>query len=163
MNVTYAADTSVSVERSRAELESLLSRYGADQFGYMTDPRGAIIVFRLNKKTVRFNLPLPDKTAKDFTHFTRGRVVVTSHQRSPEEAHKLWEQGCRSRWRSLVLCVKAKLEACSCGITTFEAEFLSHFVLENGETIGQAVLPKLDSIVTGKMPLLLGAGCAYDQ
>ena len=30
----YATDTRVSVERSKAEIEAILARYGADQFMY---------------------------------------------------------------------------------------------------------------------------------
>lgn len=163
MNITYAADTSVSVEKSRAELEAILSRYGADTFGYMVDQKGATIMFRMGGKAVRFNLPLPDRNAKDFTHRKVGRSIITYQLRNPADAHKLWEQACRSRWRSLVLCVKAKLEACASGITTFEAEFLAHFVLNTGETVAQIMLPRLPEIISGKLPPMLSAPPHLDQ
>ena len=41
--MSYAKDTSVSVERSRAEIETTLTRYGATAFGYATDEGRAIV------------------------------------------------------------------------------------------------------------------------
>lgn len=35
--MTYADNTSVSVEKSRGEIERTLGRYGATAFGYMTE------------------------------------------------------------------------------------------------------------------------------
>jgi hypothetical protein len=35
----YAADTSVSVEKSRMEIERTLARYGADAFAYFSEGR----------------------------------------------------------------------------------------------------------------------------
>ncbi len=155
---TYAQDTSVSVERSRAEIESTLSRYGANRFGYMTDERSAMIGFVMNEKAVKFVLPLPNQNDEAFTvrvHTYLGRETGRKPQ-PPEMARKLWEQACRSRWRSLNLCIKAKLEAVAAGITTFETEFLAHIVLPGGKTVGQKLLPQLDEMQkSGKMPALL--------
>lgn len=156
---SYAQDTSVSVERSRAEIESTLARYGANKFGYMTDERSAMIGFVMNEKAIKFTLPLPNPNAEEFTIIERtwgGRPTGNRKQRPAEQAHKLWEQACRSRWRSLNLCIKAKLEAVAAGITTFETEFLAHIVLPGGKTVGQKLLPQIDEMQkTGKMPALL--------
>lgn len=134
----YAVETTVSVEKSRAELETILRRYGAVAFGYMTDDRKAAVQFVANGKSCRFILPVPDGY--------RYRRVETA-------ARGAWEQACRSRWRSLVLCVKAKLEAVSAGITTFETEFMAHIVLPNGQTIGERFLPEIETALTnGRMP-----------
>lgn len=152
--MTYAADTSVSVEKSRAEIESILGRYGASRFGYMTDENKAIVVFEANKKAVKFELPLPDKTDRRFTECVR-RGYYTGKKRSPEDAHKLWEQACRSRWRSLCLCIKAKLDMVSTNISSFEIEFLPHFVMPNGKTIGEQMVPQLEAMANnGTMPRL---------
>ncbi len=158
MSLTYAADTSVSVEKSRAEIESILGRYGAEHFGYMTDASRAVIVFEAHGKAVRFSLPLPSKDDEAFHVKQRmylGEPTGLKTRRDPQSAYKLWEQACRSRWRSLGLCIKAKLEAVSAGITTFETEFLAHFVLPGGKTVGEKLLPQLDDAVkNGQMPQL---------
>jgi DNA repair photolyase len=152
--MAYATDTDVPVEKSRAEIERLLQRAGAEEFGSMLNTKSAIIAFRLRGKMVRFTLPLPNRNAEAFTH-TPGRKKL----RSEAEAHKAWEQGCRSRWRALCLCIKAKLEACETGITTFESEFLAHFVIPGGKTYGEVAIPALEEATKhGKMPqLMLGS------
>ncbi len=126
----YAADTSTSVEKTRAELETVIGKFGADAFGYMADNGRAAITFRAHGKGVRFFLPLPSRTAQ-----------------------KEWEQGCRSAWRCLFLCVKAKLVAVEAKITTFEEEFMAHIVLPSGRTAGEEILPMInDAYRTGHMP-----------
>lgn len=145
----YAADTSVSVEKTRAELETTLARFGADAFGYMTDNGRAAITFKAFGKFVRFVLPLPLPTEKRFTHST----AHTWKPRTAEAARKEWEQACRSAWRALFLCVKAKLVAVDAKITTFEDEFMAHIVLSNGRTVSEEVMPAIaENYRTGKMP-----------
>jgi len=150
----YAADTSVSVEKSRAEIESTLARYGATHFGYLSSPEGADVAFQCKGRRVRFHIPLPDRNARAFTH-TPGRGL----RRSTDEQLREWEQACRQRWRALALVIKAKLEAVECGITSFESEFLAHIVLPDGETVGQWIAPQLAAAYsTGRMPPMLGPG-----
>jgi hypothetical protein len=155
----YAAKTTVPVERSRAEIEATLARYGAEQFMYGWDPTGALIAFVIQvspgqKRQVRFQLPLPDRHEKRFTHHSRG-------WRTPEAAEREWEQACRQRWRALVLVVKAKLEAVESGIATFEDEFLAYIMLPDGRTVGGWVGPQLEAaydpdkgIMPTSLPLL---------
>lgn len=146
----FAAQTSVSVEKSRAEIETILARYGASQFGYATDSiRGlATIQFCAKERHIRFTLRLPLVSEKQF--------AFTAHQRkrrSVDEQHKAWEQACRQRWRALCLCIKAKVEAVECGITEFEAEFMAHIVLPGGETVGQLMRPQIEqAYLTGNCP-----------
>lgn len=155
---TYAQDTSVPVKKSRAEIEGTLAKYGASRFGYMTNESEAVIVFMLAGKAIRFSLPLPNQRGEEITKRTYYRAGVKREGgvNSPELARKLWEQACRSRWRSLALCVKAKLEACAAGITTFEEEFLAHIVTPDGSTVGKKLLPQIEEMRRiGKQPPLL--------
>lgn len=152
--MNYAENTTVSVEKTRAELETILSRYGASRFGYMTDVNRAAVAFVYKNRNVKFILPLPDRADKRFW-FTPSR----GNKRTDAEAYREWEQACRSRWRALLLCVKAKLEAVQVGITTFDQEFLAHFVLPNGQTYGEVAIPSLNNILaTGSFPLMLTEG-----
>lgn len=155
--MAYASDTDVSVEKSRAELESILARYGASSFGYMTNDTKAILAFQAHGKAVKFILPMPNQAdfKLAFRTYLGRRVSGSDYERSPEQVQKLWEQACRSRWRALCLCVKAKLEAVEVGITSFEQEFLAHFVLPNGETFGDYAIPKIEAATkSGKMPTM---------
>lgn len=138
MTRRFAQDTSVSVEKSRAEIEGLLTKYGATSFMSGVNQVEAVIAFEMKDRKIMFRLPVPNKSAKQFTH-TPGH----GKRRHPEDQHKAWEQACRSRWRALALAIKAKLEAVAIGITTFEDEFLAHIVLADGMTVGQHVRPKI--------------------
>lgn len=63
------------------------------------------------------------------------------------------DQAARQRWRALLLCLKAKLEAVECGITTFEEEFMAHIVMPDGSTFGKWAGPQLqDMRERGEMP-----------
>ena len=78
---TYAAGTSVTVERSRAEIERTLARFGADEFAYGYDRTRAVILFTATGRRVRFVLRLPDPEERRFTHTPSGKI-----RRSPEQA-----------------------------------------------------------------------------
>ena len=144
--MSYASQTSVSVARSKAELERLLTRYGADQFAYLTDTTGAMVAFRMKKRHVRFLMPMPPRD--DFVLTPGGRA-----RKWAEDIDKAWEQAQRSRWRGLVLIVKAKLEAVETGISSFEREFLSDIVLPDGRTVHDLLAPQLeDAYSSAEMP-----------
>ncbi len=146
----YAAETSVSVEKSRMEIEQTLTRFGAEQFNYAHDHgRGvAMIQFSVRGRVVRFILTLPDKQDRAFTHAKRGYTTVNE-----ETAYKRWEQACRQRWRALALCIKAKLAVVEAEITQFEDEFLAHIVLPNEQTVGDWLKPQIEQVyLSEQMP-----------
>lgn len=146
---TYASGTDVSSERSRAEIERTLARYGADQFAYMTSREHAVIAFVVADRQVRFELRLPDRQARQFTHHSRGA-------RTAAAAEGAYEQAVRQRWRALALVVKAKLEAVDAGIVSFEQEFLAHMVLPGGVSVFETVAPAVErAYATGDVAPLL--------
>jgi hypothetical protein len=67
----FAAGTEVSAERTRAELERLLDRYGATQFGYVNGRDCARVGFEAHGRLVRFVLPLPARDAAEFVKTPR--------------------------------------------------------------------------------------------
>jgi hypothetical protein len=131
----YARNTQVSVESSKKEIERLLTRYGASSFASGWQSDNATIVFEAHNRRLRFDLPLPQsKGAK-------------------------YEQECRTRWRCLALVIKAKLEAVSTGIVSFEEEFLAQTIVPgSGETFATWAGPQLAAAYEKglKMPPLLG-------
>jgi hypothetical protein len=141
----YAKGTEVSSERSRGEIERVLSRYGAEKFAYFSGAEHAAIAFVVRGRAVRMRLSLPNPQS-----FTKGK------SRKFEAARKEWEAACRQSWRCLLLVVKAKLEAIESGIATFEDEWLAYLVLADGRTVGERVAPQLDRILSGDAPLMLG-------
>lgn len=149
----YAANTTVSVERSRAEIETVLTKYGATKFAYFSEDMKACIAFEIHEKRIRFLLPLPDKREDQF----RFRKHYASRKlNTPEQQHNVWEQACRQRWRALALAIKAKLEWIETGIVTVEEEFLPYIVTANGKTVAEMVMPQLERLYqSGFVPKLL--------
>jgi hypothetical protein len=149
--MAYAATTNVSAESSRSEIERILTRYGADQFMYGWDADRAIVGFRAQDRQIKFEIVMPRRDERRFTHHSRG-------MRTADGAHKEWEQGCRQRWRALALVIKAKLEAIEAGISEFEAEFMANIVLPDGSTVGEWMRPQIDAAYdSGRMPSMLPA------
>lgn len=140
ITMRYAADTDVSVERSRAEIERILTRWGATRFLYASGEQGSVIAFQFKEKQFRFVLPLPDRADKRFW-FTPARRA----RRDEQGAFLAWEQACRQRWRALALNLKAKLEAVECGIESFEVAFMPYVVMPDGKTVADHVLPALEA------------------
>jgi len=153
--MAYARETQVPIERSKAEIEKILMRYGATGFAYASrndaGNEQAVIIFQVKDRRVRFNLPLPKMA--EFKEDKRGR------ERRQEVWMRLWSQACRSRWRALALVIKAKLEAVESGITIFEEEFLAHLIMAGGKTVGERLIPELGTALRtpASVPLLPGA------
>lgn len=148
---TYASRTEVGSDKSRAEIERTLRRYGASAFAYGWEGNTATVMFVLNDRRIRFTLPLPDPNAKVFTH-TPGRGTL----RSTEARDREYEQAVRQRWRALALVIKAKLEAVEASISTVEDEFMAWTVLPNGRTVSEAMTPAIErAYATGEMPSML--------
>jgi hypothetical protein len=171
----YAEGTSVPMDRSRAEAEKTLIRYGAHGFAYAwerrtepyphppactwcngtrlapDDPSG-------RRRCARFPYNAPQTIDREvvvlgFKMKLDGRErEVRLEVPMPVEAEvgskAKAEAATRQRWRALVLVLKAKLEAVASGISTLESEFLSGIVLPNGMTVGQAMLPRLSDVVS---------------
>jgi hypothetical protein len=148
----YAEGTEVTVDRSRTEIERTLERFGATAFayGWSSDHQAAVVSFEAQDRRVRFTLPLPDRSAREFTLNGRGQRRTEPQMRSAYDAEL------RRRWRALGLVIKAKLEAVATGIITFEKEFLAHIVLPSGQTVGEWTEPQLAKVYgSGEMPALL--------
>ena len=141
--MAFAADTTVPVEKSRAEIERLCTRYGCSQYmsGVDYENHSARVQFKAKDRIVRFELRLPN--LKDFRR------------------EKQYEQALRTKWRALLLVIKGKLESVEAEIATFEEEFMPFIVMPNDQTLAAILTPMIESAYSdGKMPkqLLLGSG-----
>jgi len=142
----YAVDTDVPVERTKVEIEKLVvEKHKAEAYmtGQQTKPLRAMVQFKMQDRIVRFELPLPTEDT-----LPRSRRSRRSDTRVA--------QATRSRWRALLLIIKAKLEAVENGVTTFEEEFLAHIVMPGDRTVAQYIVPRLaEAYASGKLPRLL--------
>lgn len=147
--MAYASKTTVSIDRSKSEIEKTLGRYGASAFMYMTGAKGAAIAFSAHERQIRMMVPMPDR--EKYTHDKRG------HKRPNSAVDNAWSQAAKQRWRALALVVKAKLEAVESGVATFETEFLPYTLLPGTKhTAAEELLPKIEEAYkTGRPPQLL--------
>lgn len=136
----YAQHTKVPVAQTRSEIEQLLERHKAKQYGTAVDYDVLIarVQFRLHDRIVRFVIALPDrKKLGDGVRYERAE---------------------RQRWRALLLVIKAKLESVENSIETFEHAFLGQIVLPNDSTVADIVIPLvIESYKGGRMPKALAA------
>lgn len=118
----YAKYTQVAVSKSKMEIERTIAKYKASQFAIAVDLENcrAAIQFKMSNWIVRFELKLPSRDEND--------------------------QRTRTRWRALLLAVKAKLESVESGIETFEEAFLPHIVMPGGQRFGMWALPQIEDM-----------------
>jgi len=150
----FANKTDVSPEKSRGEIERLVTKYGATKFVSGWEQAGAAVLFEMKGRRIRFSLPMPTPDDRVFKRDGAGRSRNAAQQRAA------YEQAIRSSWRALVLVIKAKLEAVESGITTFETEFLAHIVLPGGGTVGEWAVPQIAAAYENgvSLPPLLPGG-----
>lgn len=151
---TYAAGTTVSPEKTRWEIESVLKRYGAEGFAYASEKTRARIEFIAKARRVRFDVAFPNPTDKRFTIDPR-----SGWRRRTDAAIAAAVEGeIRRLWRALLLAIKAKLEVVESGMAIFEEEFLANIVMPDGRTVGEHVAPKIaQAYATGRAVALLPA------
>jgi hypothetical protein len=145
----YAEGTEVPVDRTRAELESLLAKHGATQTVVYRDtqpPLRGRIIFRISERMVRLDV-IPKLPA----------VAPRRRMREDWRVAAL-QQAERESWRRLLLVVKAKLEMIADEVSTIEREFLADILLPDSSTVYETLRDKLDGVYTsGKVPPLLPA------
>lgn len=153
----YAARSDVSSDRSKAELERVLARYGATRFGYLSEPEAVQIAFEMKGRRFKYRLPMPNRDDPSICEYQQGSRTF---RRVEPEIAKRYEQATRQRWRALLLIVKAKLEGVELGIVSLDDEFLAQTVMSSGETVGDWARPQLQQMyLNGAMPpLMLGSG-----
>ena len=129
--------TTVPVARSRAEVERILTKYGATKFGTMSEEAKVSVYFEVKGRLVQWTIPLPARAK--FRHDTD------------------YDREVRRRWRVLVITIKAMLEAVESRLLSFDQAFLSHIVIPGtARTLGDTLVPKLDALYQGlSLPALL--------
>jgi hypothetical protein len=147
--MSYAKGTDVPADRSVAEIERTLKRFGATSFMYGVTPESACIAFEAKDRRIKFDLPL-----LPIEKFARTQQM--QKLRTPAAMRVAKDADDRRRWRALLLVIKAKLEAIESGIAAFEQEFFAHVMMPDGGTVYEhARGPVEEAYRSGKMPSLL--------
>lgn len=148
----YAQRSSVTTDRSEAEIKKTLLRFGADAYLSGQSRMQAFVQFCYQGRTIRMAFDLPDRDAC-------GKTDTGRQRRSKKVIEAAYERELREQWRALALMVKAKLVACAQQLTTLEKEFLAYTVMPNGKTLYEIAEPTIDRMLeTGKMPQALLPG-----
>jgi hypothetical protein len=155
------------MERSRAEAEKTLMRYGATGFAYAWEQReepyphprdcpvckGSRTSPSGRGRCHQFPWNAPDTITREVVMIgfrLTGRQIrldVPMPHESEAGGRAKADAATRQRWRALVLVLKAKLESVASGISTLESEFLANVVMPDGRTLGQTILPRLSEAV----------------
>ena len=67
MNNRYAQGTSVSVDRTMAEIRRTLQRFNAEEFAYSERVDRIVVGFTIQGIPIRLTVPLPDRQDRRFT------------------------------------------------------------------------------------------------
>jgi hypothetical protein len=162
--MAYAKNTEVAVEKSRAEIERLLSQHRCSKFlaGIDHEAHRATVQFQAHGRIVKFEIELPDPADPKYK-----RIKNSRFERTPSGVAAVIAQEERTRWRALLLVIKAKLEAVESNIATFEDEFLAHTMLPNQRTVAEYIGPMIAEVyATGRMKALeahVGADQAHNR
>jgi hypothetical protein len=155
----FAIGTKVSVEKSRAELDTLLGKYGATARAIVVDDQQARaqVAFMLGGLKYRLDIPLPVRAMGEPPVLPRGWKVWSEFERE-QWCLKQYDQTLRERWRVVVLLIRAKLEAVGLGLSTVEKEFIADLVLEDGRTVYTALGDNIRYALATNAPLSLVSG-----
>ncbi len=155
----FADKSKVPSMVSEGEIKTMILRAGGRNVFTGQGDAEAVITFELMGRRIMFQLPLPE-----LAHFIEKEVRGKKVSTTADQQHRLWEQACRSKWRGLVLTVKAKLVSVEMGVELFEEAFLAQIVVPgaNGgkaERFGKVAIKAIAEAYTGgKLPPLLGSG-----
>ena len=145
----YASSTTVSADRTIAQIRALVVKFGAEQFLLAHDAKHATVGFSYRGVPVRFDLPLPSVSDPEFQTSATGRSRTDAQIASAHEA------AVRSQWRSLFALLKALLVAVEDGLIPFERAFFYDTVTPDGRTVGQHMLPSVSNMLSSGRPIPL--------
>lgn len=155
----FAEDTSISVGRSRGDIDDLLRAWGCKslQWGDDFEHGRARLEFQWEREGVRyiarFDVKLPDEATlkKRARHATSGQFL-------PSKYEDLKARIGRQEHRVLLLWLKAAFNAVEAGIVDPAAIFLPFLVGNDGRTVADVALPRMRELLGGSASRLLGDG-----
>lgn len=137
----FAANTKVDSATTQNQIRKLLEQHG-NVDGFVVGEQGGIAVlsFHMKDRRLTFRMAIPRAP-----YDAPAAKIAAAMQEN------------RRMWRSLLLCIKAKLESVRSGIESFEDAFLAQTVLPTGETMGEYAARTIPAALEGRpMPPLLG-------
>jgi hypothetical protein len=129
----FAKNTKIDVSKSQNEIKDLLVTYNISKFAF--DLNDNSIFFEIEQKPIKIHVPLPE--VESF------RYTPTGQKRNDSQIKQLYEQDLRARWRLMKSYIKMSLELVRLNVISIEQAFLGNYLLSNGNTISQEIIPQL--------------------
>lgn len=149
--MAYAEATKMSVEKSVAEIVTLVRKNAGSQIAQLDDDNRYVIAFTMADRQVRFTVVFDPVDHKRFQLDGRGSTRTAAARRDH------WEQHRRQRMRAMLLVIKAKFESVESGVETFEQAFLANVVMPDKRTVHEHISESiaLQYQTRGVQPLML--------
>lgn len=134
-NFLKSASTSTPVANSKAEIERILRRYGADGLSVAQNyGKGTVMVSFLVPNSPEKGAPLipvklPVDVRRVYDKLNHGRNAKHTTEVIMRDCQRDWAQAERVAWRNLVLWIDAALSAATAGLQTITEAFFAHAVL----------------------------------
>lgn len=144
---TFAQDTTVSISRTRVEIDELLRAWKADAIQWTDELKANRCTLRFmwehegNTYRARFTITLPsyDKLRPLAKNKQTGQV-------SEPKFNKLWQARGQQEHRVLLLWLKASFNAVNAGIVPVESVFLPYLENDEGRTVAELFVPTLGKL-----------------
>jgi len=149
----YAAETTVSVEKSLAELRQILKRYESSGFAYLEDGENQCetVAWKMGGRPYRITISVPHYASNECWFTDTGK------RRTEAQAKAYAGQIHRQRWRAVVLVVKAMLEGGEAMGFDPEQLMIPYLVLTDGRTLAELAPEHVPQIQARGWVGLLGA------
>ena len=142
----FAAYSQSPIANTRMEIEKLLSKWGCKKVGFFDH-------YDEQRVEIQFVWLADD----GIPYAGRFVLDVRPCKLSELGASKI-DAEVRGRWRALLYFLRSALGAVEAGIIEAEALFLPWLLQGNGQTVSEALLPRLRELQAGNAAMLLGAG-----
>lgn len=144
----YANDTTVSVSKSRGEIERVLRVWGANQMQWSDDFDGGRAMLRFiwvhegTSYTARFtvNVPTTKEIREEALDGRTGKFSQAKYDKAMERRGMV-------EHRELALLLKAIFVAVDCKLITAEQVFLPFLEDATGRTVSECILPEMPKIL----------------
>lgn len=150
MSVRYAEGTSVSIGRSRGQIDDLLRAWGCTGTSWSDDWESGIAVLQFRWKRsddeiyiarLTLRLPTEEQLRQKARHERTGKVLDS-------KLAKLRKDCGQQEYRVLFLWLNGAFNAVEAGIVTAETVFLPFLVGNDGRTVAEAALPRLKKLLS---------------
>lgn len=158
--MTYAKETNVAISKSRGQVDKLLREWGAKRVMWGDDWEAGQVMLRFvwSYEDVDYGARIVLQLATDLELKAAARHRTT-YVFLPGKFRNLQEDRGKSEHRLLLLWLKASFNAVEAGLVKAEALFLPFLEGADGQTVAEAILPRLPAMLdSGGTRNLLGTG-----